>query len=137
MLILNSVCNVSSSKCRPALLTRRRKRGVCRQVFVSRRRSSHPVTWLATEVRIDRFSLRVMQPWNSLPLTADVFSKPFLPRGALLARIGCRRVSVCPSFCLSVSHKSVSYPKDRTNQAAFWHGGFLPPIPDCVIRKFG
>jgi len=24
-----------------------------------------------------------------------------------------------------------------TNRAGFWHGGFLPPIPHCLLRKFG
>ena len=42
-------------------------------------------------------------------------------------------MSVCPSVC----HKPVLYRKDRTTRAGFWHGGFRPLIPHCVIRKFG
>jgi len=29
------------------------------------------------------------------------------------------------------------YRNDWTNRAGFWHGGFFPPIPLCVIRKSG
>ena len=39
----------------------------------------------------------------------------------------------CPSVC----HKPVLYQNNWTNRAGFWHGGFLSPIPRCVIRKFG
>jgi len=38
----------------------------------------------------------------------------------------------------SVSHKPVlNRNDDWRNLAGFWHGGFLPPIPHCIIRKFG
>jgi len=30
----------------------------------------------------------------------------------------------------------VLHRKDWTNRVNFWHGGFLPPIPHCVVRKF-
>jgi len=33
--------------------------------------------------------------------------------------------------------REVLYRNDRTNRAAFWHGGFLPPIPDCFVRTLG
>jgi len=46
--------------------------------------------------------------------------------------IFCRRVSVCPSVC----HKPVLFGNDWTNRADFWRGGFLQPIPHCIIRKF-
>ena len=42
-------------------------------------------------------------------------------------------VSVRPSVC----HKPVLYRDDWKNRDGFWHGGFLPPIPQCVVRKFG
>ena len=45
----------------------------------------------------------------------------------MLARMCCRRVSVCPFVC----HKPVFYRNDWTNRADFCHGGFLPPIPHC------
>jgi len=47
--------------------------------------------------------------------------------------IFCRRVSVCPSVC----HKPVLYGNDWTNRAFFWRGGFLPPIPHCIVRNLG
>jgi len=50
----------------------------------------------------------------------------------MLARYMLRRVSV---FRPSVCHKPVLYGNDWTNQLV-WGGGFLPPIPDCVIRKY-
>jgi len=28
-------------------------------------------------------------------------------------------------------------PKRSDDSSWFWHGGFLPAIPHCVIRKFG
>jgi len=50
-------------------------------------------------------------------------------------------VVVCLSVCLSlrpsVCHKPTLCRNDWTNRAGFWHGGFLPPILHCVIRKFG
>ena len=42
---------------------------------------------------------------------------------------------VRPFVCLS-SYKWGLYRNDWTNRACFWYGGFLPPIPDCVVRKF-
>ena len=39
--------------------------------------------------------------------------------------------------CLSVRHKPVLYRSVWTNRAGIWYGGFLLPIPHCVIRKFG
>jgi len=49
----------------------------------------------------------------------------------------CRRLSVR----LSDRHKPVlcrnDWTKWATNRAGFWHGGSLPPIPYCVLRKFG
>ena len=49
-------------------------------------------------------------------------------------------VVVCPSVQsvrLSVCYKPVLYRNGWTNRAGYWHGGFLPSIPHCVIRKFG
>jgi len=46
-------------------------------------------------------------------------------------------LSVCLYVCQSVCHKPVLCRNDWTNRAGFWHGGYLPPIPHCVIRKFG
>ena len=43
----------------------------------------------------------------------------------------------CPSVTVSVYHKSEFYRNGRTNQAGFWHGGFLSPIQHCIVRKFG
>ena len=43
------------------------------------------------------------------------------------------RLSVRPS----VRHKPVFYRNDWTNRAGISHGGFLPPIPHCVVRKYG
>ena len=34
-------------------------------------------------------------------------------------------------------HKPVQYRNDWTNWSGFWHGGFLPPILYCVVRKLG
>jgi len=43
-----------------------------------------------------------------------------------------------PSSCVHVCPtQAVLYRNDWTNQAGFWHGGLLEPIPHCVIRKFG
>jgi len=41
-------------------------------------------------------------------------------------------VVACPSVCPSLRHKPVLYRNDW-----FWHGGFLQPIPHCVIKKLG
>ena len=62
------------------------------------------------------------------------FSIPnvLLPRDAILARC---MLSSCVRP--SVHHKPELYQNDWTNWAGFWHGDFLPPIPHCVIRKFG
>jgi len=64
-----------------------------------------------------------------------LFASPFLPRDAMLKRYllsSCVRLSVCPSVC----HKLRFYRNDWTNRAGFWHGGFLPPVPHRVPRKF-
>jgi len=47
------------------------------------------------------------------------------------------RLSVCLSVCLSDYHEPVLYRNDWTNRAGFGHGGFLPPVPHCGIRKLG
>ena len=44
---------------------------------------------------------------------------------------------VCPSVRPSVRHKPVLYRNHSTNRAGLWHGGFLPPIPHCVVTKRG
>ena len=39
-------------------------------------------------------------------------------------------------LCLSVSvasRSSIGWP----HRAGFWHGTFLPPVPHCLVRKFG
>jgi len=38
---------------------------------------------------------------------------------------------------LSVRYKVVLCRNDWMSQAGFWHGDFLPPIPHCVLGKFG
>jgi len=38
------------------------------------------------------------------------------------------------SLCVRLS---VLYRNDWTNRTGIWHGGFLSPIPHCVIRKLG
>jgi len=43
------------------------------------------------------------------------------------------RLSVLPPVC----HKPVLCRNDWMNRAGFWRGGFLPPIPLCVVRKYG
>ena len=45
-------------------------------------------------------------------------------------------VIMCLSVCLSIRHKLVMYRNDWTNRFGFWHGGFLPAIPHCVLRNF-
>ena len=62
--------------------------------------------------------------------------KKLFHRATLYAR-AVYAVVVCLSVCLSVCHKPVLYRNDWTNRASIWHAGFLPPIPYCVIRKFG
>ena len=47
------------------------------------------------------------------------------------------RPFVCLSVCLSDYHEPVLYRNDWTNRAGFGHGGFLPPVPHCGIRKLG
>ena len=56
----------------------------------------------------------------------------FSPRDTMLARY---LLSSCVR--LSVRHKPVLYRSVWTNRAGIWYGGFLLPIPHCVIRKFG
>ena len=55
-----------------------------------------------------------------------------LPGDAMLAQY-------MQSSCVrqSVRHKPVLCRNDWTNRAGFWHGGFVPPIPNCVIRICG
>ena len=60
----------------------------------------------------------------------------FLPRDAMLPR-NLLSSCVCPSVCLSVCHKPVLYQNHWTGRTCFWHEGFLPPIPRCVLRKLG
>ena len=55
-----------------------------------------------------------------------------LPRDAVL-----HAISLCPPVRPSVRHKPVLYRNDWTDQGGFWHGGFVSPIPHCVIRKHG
>ena len=62
----------------------------------------------------------------------------FLPYSAMLVwylPFSC----VCPSFHLSVCLSVASQLcwNDWMNWAGIWHEGFLPPIPHCVVRKFG
>ena len=65
----------------------------------------------------------------------SVFSRlllGFLPRDTMLARymLSSRvRLSVHPSLTGIVS-------KRLDESSWFWHGGFLPPITRCVIRKY-
>ena len=58
-------------------------------------------------------------------------------RATLWWRGICCRVSVRPSVRPSVRHKPVLYRNHWTNRTGFWQGGFLRPIPHCVIRKYG
>ena len=63
-------------------------------------------------------------------------STGFLPSDAVLVRhmlSSCVHLFVRPSVC----HKPVFYRNDWTNRAGFWHAGFLPSIPHCVIKKCG
>ena len=69
------------------------------------------------------FKDRIKRTCNQLVAYHTFVSTSFLPRDAK------RRLSVC--------HKPVLYRKDWTNRAGFWHGGFLPRTPHCVLRKFG
>jgi len=59
----------------------------------------------------------------------------FIPGDAMLTVVVCP--SVCLSVCPTVRHKPVLCRNDWTNRAGFWHGGSLPSIPYCVLRKFG
>jgi len=45
-------------------------------------------------------------------------------------------VCVC-AVLLSVCYKLALYRNDWMNQTGIWREGFLPPIPHCVVRKFG
>ena len=42
-------------------------------------------------------------------------------------------VVMCPSVCPSVGQKPELYPKRLEESSC--HGGFLPPVPRCVIKK--
>ena len=60
----------------------------------------------------------------------------FLPRDAMLARhlLSSRvRLSVYPSVTSRYCTETTA--GDETSW--FWHRSFFPPIPHCVIRKFG
>ena len=79
-------------------------------------------------VFVDRKTLfkdSVKHTRNQLVAYHTFVSTSFLRRDAKLPR----RLSVC--------HKPVLYRNDWTNRAGFWHGGFLPRTPHCVLRKFG
>jgi len=52
---------------------------------------------------------------------------------AMLAKYMLSSCVVRPSIC----HKPVLYRNDWTNQAAIWHRGLLPPVPHCVLCRFG
>ena len=71
---------------------------------------------------------------HTLELTSTISSVAFSARRYASAVYA---VVVCLSVRPSVRHKPVLYRKDWTNRAGFWHEGFLPPIPHCVIRKSG
>ena len=47
-----------------------------------------------------------------------------------------KRVCVC-AILLSVCYKLALYRNDWMNRTGMWREGFLPPIPHCVVRKFG
>ena len=47
-----------------------------------------------------------------------------------------KRVCVC-AVLLSVCYKLALYRNDWMNRTGIWREGFLPPIPHCVVRKFG
>ena len=44
-------------------------------------------------------------------------------------------VVMCPSVCPSVGQKPELYPKRLEESSC--HGGFLPPVPRCVIKNLG
>ena len=58
------------------------------------------------------------------------------PCDAILALIKVYAVVTCPSVHSCITSR---YCRNQwTNQAGFWRGGFLLPIPHCcVVRKFG
>ena len=68
-------------------------------------------------------------PINGLLLLSSLFTARQRQRG-----ICYRRVSVCPSVRPSQA-SIVSKLLDKSS--LFWHGGFLPPIPHCAVRKCG
>jgi len=69
------------------------------------------------------------QPTRFLHFTARRYAS------AVYAVVVC--LSVWLSVRSSVRHKPVLYRNDWTNRAGFWYGGFLPPIPHCVLKTFG
>ena len=56
----------------------------------------------------------------------------FSPRDAMLARH-----MLSSRVCPFVRHKPILYQNEWTNRAGFWHRGFLPAIPHCIVKKYG
>ena len=74
--------------------------------------------------------LHMAQPML-LPLSCFIKS-----RLVLTARFYASAVVAMGCVCPSQVTKSVFYRNGWTNQAGFWHVSFLPPVLDCVKRKF-
>jgi len=74
-------------------------------------------------------------------LNADLFSPiQYLPRDAMLARYllsSCVRPSVRPSVCPSQAGRPIVPKRLDEYRAGFRCEGFLPSIPDSVVRTFG
>ena len=100
----------------------------------NRVRATFTVLTLSIQCNVDDYDYVVRI--SSMHLTnLHVFDDVFTARRYASAVFA---VVMCPSVPpLSVRRKPVFYRNDWTNRGGFWHGGFLPPIPHCSIRKCG
>jgi len=100
----------------------------------NRVRATFTVLTLSIQCNVDDYDYVVRI--SSMHLTnLHVFDDVFTARRYASAVFA---VVMCPSIPpLSVRRKPVFYRNDWTNRGGFWHGGFLPPIPHCSIRKCG
>ena len=100
----------------------------------NRVRATFTVLALSIQCNVDDYDYVVRI--SSMHLTnLHVFDDVFTARRYASAVFA---VVMCPSVPpLSLRRKPVFYRNDWTNRGGFWHGGFLPPIPHCSIRKCG
>jgi len=98
---------------------------------------SHTVEILRPDDQWNKIQANILAKLNKLTKLGLHYILRFRFYRATLCYRGICCHRVCPSVRPSVRHKPVLYRNDWTNPDGICHGGFLSPILNCVIRKFG